>query len=166
MSASEDPIRDCLEEAATMNAYESSYPGGLADRQIDRLLAAANKDLLAHVEAAADPTLTLTEIMARTARAAPAYGSAAITASGRDAHPSHLDLALNLGTQQVDASGADLSGIAVVDMNALAGVIWTPETIWPPGVMLEVRSRSREIRPGVYQVLQGNDQDRSALISL
>jgi hypothetical protein len=68
-----------------------------------------------------------------------------------------------LGTHQVDASGADLSGIAIEDLNALDGVIWTSQTTWPPGIADQVRECSREIRPGVYQVVRGNDPDRFTL---
>lgn len=38
-----------------MNPDEISHPGGLTDSDLDRILAAANKDLLAHIEAAAYP---------------------------------------------------------------------------------------------------------------
>jgi hypothetical protein len=70
-----------------------------------------------------------------------------------------------LGTHQVDASGADLSDVAIEDLNALDGVIWTSQTTWPPGIADRVRECSREIRPGVYQVVRGNDPDRFTLAS-
>jgi hypothetical protein len=37
-----------------MNPDESNYPSELADSDLDELLRAANTDLLAHIEAAAD----------------------------------------------------------------------------------------------------------------
>jgi hypothetical protein len=77
-----------------------------------------------------------------------------------DAHARDRALAM----QKVDASGTDLSRADIHDLEVLDGVIWTPQTAWPPGMAHEVRSRSREIRPGVYQVGEGNDPER-ALIS-
>jgi hypothetical protein len=68
-----------------------------------------------------------------------------------------------LAAVQVDASGADLSEVDLPDLDVLDGVIWTPETTWPPGVAHGVRSRSREIRPGVYQVCSGSERDPSKL---
>ena len=276
-----------------MNPGESGSAGGEAGDDLDQLLAAANQELLAHIETAADPTAALTAIMATTTRAAPAAGRAATSdrvahrtpavlairirsgirrlsrvldrGTGRaltldgDLDPSsalarglgshigralasdlawalasdlgvagnlarslasglirgpasdlgdtldnarvsalHLasdlvrnpdldagtararvsgikdilaaerdvvrDLDRALGSQQVDASGADLSDITIEDMDALDGVIWTGRTTWPSGITDQVRACSREIRPGVYQVGQGNDPDRSALI--
>ncbi len=76
------------------------------------------------------------------------------------------DLDRALGSQQIDASGADLSAITIEDLDVLDGVIWTGQTTWPPSITDQVRACSREIRPGVYQVGQGNDPDRSALISV
>jgi hypothetical protein len=79
----------------------------------------------------------------------------------------HLDRALDLvralirgiGAQPVDASGADLSGVEIDDLDVLNGVIWTGQTIWPPGVREQVRDNSEEIRPGVYQVRTGKAYD-------
>lgn len=73
-------------------------------------------------------------------------------------------LARNLGTQKVDASGADLSHADIHGVEVLGGVIWTVQTTWPPGMAAGIRSQSREIRPGVYQVIQGNHPDRAALV--
>ena len=64
-----------------MNTDESSYPRKLADSDLDWLLTTANKDLLAHIEAAADPTSTLAGIMARTSLAGPGDNPATITAN-------------------------------------------------------------------------------------
>jgi len=44
---------------------ETSPSSKLTDRQLDLLLAAANKEILQHIEAAANPTQTLTAIMAQ-----------------------------------------------------------------------------------------------------
>jgi len=286
-----------------MSTDENNCPGKLGDSDLDRLLAAANKGLLAHIEAAADLTSTLAAIMDRTHAAGPGDDRAAITARSRDANRipaalvigirsnvphlardlenaidrardldstldrareldrlfaggldpldgrevnrdltrslartrvrlltpaldracdrgrdlavildraladivdldlarargrvrdldrtldyalaldrafdpaldlqldavcdlassithilvSALDRACDLdrafGAQQVDASGADLSDIAIEDMDALDGVIWTGQTRWPLSIEGQVRACSREIMPGVY----------------
>jgi hypothetical protein len=52
----------------------------------------------------------------------------------------------------VDASGIDLSSLRITDISALEKVLWTHDTTWPQGVREQVRSRSHEIRPGVYEV--------------
>lgn len=59
---------------------------------------------------------------------------------------------------EVNASGADLSALELADMSVLQGVVWTEETTWPAGVREQVRLRSREIRPGVYQVGGGGSE--------
>ena len=61
-------------------------------------------------------------------------------------------LARSIDAQQVDASGADLSEVRIEQLDDLSGTIWTDQTIWPPGTEDQVRTYSREIRPGVYQV--------------
>ena len=49
-----------------MNTDDETSPSGeLPDRQLDLFLAAANKEILQRIEAAADPTHTLTAIMAQ-----------------------------------------------------------------------------------------------------
>lgn len=69
-------------------------------------------------------------------------------------------------TLQVDASGADLSSLARIDMSLLAGVVWTDETLWPPFTDHDLlRARSADIAPGVYQVTGGNERDRSDLVT-
>jgi hypothetical protein len=68
-----------------------------------------------------------------------------------------------LAAVQVDASGADLSMAHLQDLDVLAGVIWTHETIWPPGVENGVRERSREIRSGVFQICHGTERDPAKL---
>jgi hypothetical protein len=66
---------------------------------------------------------------------------------------------------EVDASGADLSALDLTDMTVLEGVTWTDETTWPPGMLERVRTRSREIRPGVYQVRGGSERDPSRMVT-
>lgn len=61
-----------------------------------------------------------------------------------------------LASIEINASGADLSGTHLPDVDLLEGVIWTAETTWPPEVEEEVHARSREISPKVYQVHGGN----------
>src|SRR5689334_8822710 len=70
-------------EEAAMNADQGSNPDELTDSDLDQLLAVANEELLAHIKAVADPTSTLSAIMARIAPAASA-GSSTSTASGGD----------------------------------------------------------------------------------
>jgi len=65
---------------------------------------------------------------------------------------------------EVDASGADLSALDLTDISVLAGVVWTEETAWPPGIAGQVRVRSREIRPRVYRVCGGSQRDPSELV--
>jgi hypothetical protein len=69
------------------------------------------------------------------------------------------DIERALGSQQVDASGADLSEITIDDVNTLDGVIWTGRTTWPPSIADQVRACSQQIRPGVYQVHGGSEHD-------
>lgn len=68
-----------------------------------------------------------------------------------------------LAEVQVDASGADLSAADFPDLDILHGVIWTSDTTWPPGIARRVRSRSRQIRPGVYQVCGRSERDLADL---
>jgi hypothetical protein len=84
------------------------------------------------------------------------------------AHASTLahDLARNLQTQQVDASGADLSDLEIGHMDALNGIIWTPQTTWPSNIAEQVRAQSEEIKPGVYQIRAGKTPDHSSLTSV
>jgi SNF2 family DNA or RNA helicase len=68
-----------------MNPGNGTSPTGMSDNDLDRLLAAANENLLAHIEATTDPTPTLTAIMARIAPLAPA-ASNIVTVTDRDAY--------------------------------------------------------------------------------
>jgi hypothetical protein len=78
-----------------------------------------------------------------------------IALSVEDARDSARGIAGELGAQQVDVSGADLSTMTIEDTACLEGVVWTSQTAWPPGIAGEVCALSREIRPGVYQVDPG-----------
>jgi hypothetical protein len=66
---------------------------------------------------------------------------------------------------EVDASGANLSALNLSEMSVLDGVLWTDETMWPPGVREQVWLWSDEIRPGVYLVRGGSERDPSELTS-
>jgi hypothetical protein len=66
----------------------------------------------------------------------------------------------DLDAQQVDASGADLSGMEITHLDALNGIVWTHQTVWPPRIADQVQAHSQEIRPGVYQVRLGDRPDR------
>ena len=67
--------------------------------------------------------------------------------------------------QNKDLCGADLSGLDLDDVN-LDGAIWSAETVWPTGDILDdIRARSCEICPGVYQI-KDIDIDKLAFISI
>lgn len=68
-----------------------------------------------------------------------------------------------LRSGQVDVSGTDLSRGNFPDLKVLDGVIWTPGTIWPVGVVADLLPRSVEIALGVYQVRDGSERDRLGL---
>jgi hypothetical protein len=65
-----------------------------------------------------------------------------------------------LNDLQIDASGADLSGMKIRYIAVLDGIIWTRGTIWPPDIADQVEEHSEEIVPGVYQVRLGDALDR------
>ncbi|MER8186961.1 hypothetical protein [Kitasatospora sp. NPDC094015] len=54
---------------------------------------------------------------------------------------------------ELDARGSDLSNLALGEPSTLASLVWSETTIWPPAVARWIRAESREIQPGVYQVL-------------
>lgn len=64
---------------------------------------------------------------------------------------------------EIDASGADLSHLEIHDLDAVAGVVWTADTVWPPGLRNRILARSREIRDGVFQV--GNGTERTSVFT-
>lgn len=68
-----------------------------------------------------------------------------------------------LRSGQVDVSGTDLSRGNFSDLKVLEGVIWTPRTIWPAGLVANLLPLSAEIGPGVYQVRGGSERDRLGL---
>jgi hypothetical protein len=63
-------------------------------------------------------------------------------------------------------SRADLSSEDFSDLDVLEDVIWTRETTWPPGVAGRLLRRSREIRPGVYQVRGHGERDPLSLVTV
>jgi len=76
----------------------------------------------------------------------------ALLASLRDARFTLSDMVLGLGGMQVDASGADLSGLDIRRLGALHGVTWTSRTSWPPAIAEQVRAYSAEDQPGLYRI--------------
>jgi hypothetical protein len=70
-----------------------------------------------------------------------------------------LALAGYLDARPVDASGADLSGMAIRDVEALDGVVWSERTTWPDNIADQVREHSEEIGRDVYRVRLGHRQD-------
>lgn len=62
------------------------------------------------------------------------------------------DLIHDLETIDVDVSGLDLYHLDLQEVEALAGVLWTLETVWPASIAEQVRARSKEIVPGTFRV--------------
>ncbi|WP_331770967.1 hypothetical protein OG948_45860 (plasmid) [Embleya sp. NBC_00888] len=54
--------------------------------------------------------------------------------------------------EAVDASGADLSRLDLVDTGPLAGVVWSRTTVWPVRIAPMIRARSHRVAAGVYRV--------------
>lgn len=52
----------------------------------------------------------------------------------------------------LDVSGADLSRLDLSDFQALAGTVWSEETVWPPALAVYVRVHSEPIGDGVYRI--------------
>ena len=48
---------------------------------------------------------------------------------------------LSLRNTVIDVSGMDLSRLDLPDLKALTGVVWSQETIWPPGMDKQIRDR-------------------------
>lgn len=61
-------------------------------------------------------------------------------------------IALALDEIRVDLSDADLSGLGVVEDDVLADVVWTSDTLFPPGMAEELRGRSDKLTTGVFRV--------------
>ncbi|MEV4138814.1 hypothetical protein AB0J72_42450 [Dactylosporangium sp. NPDC049742] len=85
-------------------------------------------------------------------------------ATARALAQTHVDkVRTELAAVHLDASGLDLSDLGDVDPDNLAvlvGVIWNDETTWPPALAAPVRERSRQLRPGVYQVESVSDDEQ------
>lgn len=70
-----------------------------------------------------------------------------------------VDIALTLAPYAIseidlsslDLSGRDLTKLALLDVR-LADVMWTEATLWPRELADEIRNRSMEIWPGVFQI--------------
>ncbi len=75
-------------------------------------------------------------------------------------------IAQDLDSHELDVSGEDLSGIEIRHLDALDGITWTRETIWPPAITGDVEEHSYEIQPGVYQVHLGDTRNRHMLLTL
>jgi hypothetical protein len=94
--------------------------------------------------------------------------SAAGTWEAADALSVALDRALSLNPVSVlasipvDVSGLDLSCAGIDDLNTLAGITFTAQTTWPPGITQSVHARSEEIRPGIYQVRGTGEGDAAS----
>ena len=64
----------------------------------------------------------------------------------------------------IDASGVDLSALALSGVDVLDGVRWTRgaahvgDTTWPAGLTIQVLENSVEIGPGTYQVRLGTQE--------
>jgi hypothetical protein len=56
---------------------------------------------------------------------------------------------------EIDASGADLSGIYLPDVEILDLVIWTDATKWPKGMLAQIKTHSVEIEDGIFQIHSG-----------
>lgn len=68
-----------------------------------------------------------------------------------------------LRAREVDASGSDLSGMGEIsDIELLDRVVWTRQTIWPPGIVSLVEAHSEKIGDGVYKVRVGGRPVRAA----
>jgi hypothetical protein len=71
------------------------------------------------------------------------------------------NLADTLNRVPVDASGVDLTGIGLRDLDVLNRVTWTRKTTWPPVIAGDVTANSVEIKAGVYEIRFGMAHDPS-----
>lgn len=62
-------------------------------------------------------------------------------------HPGRL-----LSKVEIDVSGADLSSVRLDDLAVLDGVLWTPETRWPPGTSQAIQDISDKVGSDCYRV--------------
>jgi hypothetical protein len=67
-----------------------------------------------------------------------------------------------LAQAEVDASGVDLSIVAVPAVEVLNGVIWTLETKWPEPLVPEIQRCLYEVCEGVFMVRSETDDQDSA----
>jgi hypothetical protein len=74
------------------------------------------------------------------------------------------DVRHRLDMLEVNASGADLSNMWVVDPETLIGVIWSEDTTWPPCLADRVRILSYPLSDGVYQVRRGGQRHARELV--
>ena len=109
-----------------MNPDESNYPSELADSDLDELLRAANTDLLAHIEAAADPASTLMALITH-GSPGPESGTASHAVSGR---PETEDTEAPQPQRLREVHGPAASGNR--DRGSDAGTVLEPE----PGLVL------------------------------
>ena len=72
-----------------------------------------------------------------------------------------------LSAVPVDASAVDLSGLKVGDnFRALAGVVWTEETIWPPDLVEHVKASSTRLENGAWRVRNGDARENAAMVTV
>jgi hypothetical protein len=69
----------------------------------------------------------------------------------------------SIAALRVDASGADLSRLVIMDLAILDGVFWTQQTRWPASIADKVREKSDEIDYNKFRVRIGETPDRSSL---
>ncbi|WP_165964554.1 hypothetical protein [Actinomadura sp. KC216] len=71
----------------------------------------------------------------------------------------HL-VAATFDSAPLDLSGVNLSHLKDMDLEALAGAVWTRATTWPTtGIRELVEQHSEEIGDGVFQVRRGTEHD-------
>jgi hypothetical protein len=106
---------------------ESGYSGGLADSDLDQLLAATSEELLAHIGAATDPTATLIVIIDGAAPAIPADGSAtAASIRYADRTPAALAIGIRSNTRRLSRilnRGLDRTGVLDRDLEQTSPLV-------------------------------------------
>ena len=131
------------------------FPAKRLTPELDRARAIASELARPNDRARA---IELTRDLARALTRANARAIASDLAKARDR-------ARAVALSEIDASGADLSRGDFSDLSLLEGVIWTRETVWPPGIAEQVERRSEKIAPDVYRVRGGTERDRSNLVT-
>ena len=88
--------------------------------------------------------------------------SALKVASSRNNYEKALSLSHAILEIPLDTSGANLSGLALrpglsgpgsFDLDLVAGIIWSNDTVWPTEYRKSIEANSRQIRRGVFQVI-------------